>query len=190
MRGSTADAYSAIPTNLMSTAGRGAVARLGGSEYSWPHDSSFLTSATRSTLAGMALIAAASGLISMTDVPTCPEPLTSAMAAHSRIGAVLAAFDVSELDFAKVRPLLSSAGQVLPLLSYLSTTVFDVYGATATVALRSLDDPDNGNTILEARILSGLAINDEFDMKDAALFARIERSGLVDGMRHVVISQG
>ena len=65
-----------------------------------------------------------------------------------------------------------------------------MYGHGTKMSLRSLDDPDTGEPILEACIYSGIPVGDEFDMKDAELFAKIEKSTVVDGMRHVIVAQG
>lgn len=154
-------------------------------------DTVLLSALTRSTIAGMTLLAAASAFIVTTVAPTCPELVHGTMGEQSRIGATLAAYDASELDFQKVKQLLStSEGHVLPFLSWLPLAVIDVYGHGTKIALRSLNDPDTGEVILEARIQSGLPVSEEFDMKDAELFAKIEKSTLVDGMRHVIVTQG
>lgn len=153
-------------------------------------NAALLSSLARSTIAGVTFLTAASVFIDTTAAPTCPEAVHATMGEQGRIGATLAAYDASELDFQKVKLLLSaSEGYVLPFLSWLPLAVIEVYGYGTKIALLSLDDPDTGEAILEARIQSGLPVGDEFDMKDAELFARIEKSTLVDGMRHVIVSQ-
>ncbi|MBL0168458.1 MAG: hypothetical protein IPP85_15655 [Propionivibrio sp.] len=154
-------------------------------------NAALLSTLARSTFAGITLFAAASAFIDTTAAPTCPESIHATMGEQSRIGAMLAAYDARKLDFQKVKQLFSASDEfVLPFLSWLPLAVSEVYGHGTKMSLRSLDDPDTGEPILEACIYSGIPVGDEFDMKDAELFAKIEKSTVVDGMRHVIVAQG
>ena len=176
MSSSVTSAYSVINSNPAPTSGN--------------YNPVFFSSLARSTIAGFTLLTAASVFIDTTVAPTCPEAVHETMGEQGRIGTMLAAYDASKLDFQKVKQLLSaSEGCVLPFLSWLPLAVIEVYGYGTKIALRSLDDPDTGEAILEARVQSDLPVGDEFDMKDAELFAKIEKSTLIDGMRHVIVSQ-
>lgn len=65
-----------------------------------------------------------------------------------------------------------------------------IYGAGIVRTLRVLDDPDTGRPLMELTIESGLPIDEKFMEKDTALFQQIEASGFVEGLQHVVVSQG
>jgi hypothetical protein len=75
-------------------------------------------------------------------------------------------------------------------LQQIAIIIDDIYGSKTIRDLHVVEDVDTGELIMELTIKSGLPLNDEFDQKDQLLFQRIDASGLVWGLRNVVITQG
>lgn len=189
MTNSTAHSYSAIPPKIQPTSGFFADGLLGEAKTAHPGWESALKSFSSNTAMSLAVLATGVGYVT-TPVPTCPEPLVGVISVQSRIGATLAYYETGSLDVSKANRLFTTDRYILSFLSWLPSAVHDIYGSDTKISLRSVDDLDTGDMILEARVLSGLELDDDFDEKDATLFKKIEMSGFLDGMRHVIVSQG
>lgn len=73
------------------------------------------------------------------------------------------------------------------LVRVLPKIITEIYG-TISVSYCQLEDPDSGENTVQVMIESGLPLNEEFEVKDNALFTAIDNSGFSDGMRNVIIS--
>lgn len=155
------------------------------------HEARGLTSTlTRSTMAGVAMFMSIAGISPQAEADTYLRPLSERIEEQSRLAAFLIGYDTTKLDFHTARKLLENDHASLAFLRWLPFTVREIYGNEVVVTLQILDDPDTGEPLFEAKVHSELPLGEEFDAKDADLFAAIEHARFKDGLQRVVVTQG
>lgn len=88
-------------------------------------------------------------------------------------------------NYLKCRPLAQA------FLSGIKPLIGKVYQENTTrKVVQLVTDPDTGEPLLELVLLSNLPVDDVFVEKDRQLFTEIEKAGLVEGFRDVVLSNG
>lgn len=132
------------------------------------------------------------GLASHTLPPTFAD--TARIISSSRIverkDSALLGYEISQSQGPTINEYLRQHTASRDFLREVAVIIDGIYGSKAIRNIHVVEDVDTGNPIMELTILSGLPLNDEFDQKDQLLFQRIEASGLVWGLRDVVVSQG
>ena len=88
-------------------------------------------------------------------------------------------------NYLKCRPLAQA------FLSGIKSLIGKVYQETTIrKVVQLVSDPDTGEQLLELVLYTDLPIDDVFAEKDRQLFTEIEKAGLVEGFRDVVLSNG
>ncbi len=177
MTTSTADSFIVVTSKSLPTTGFSTHVAKGATSLVQPGWDSFLKSLSTSTVAGLVAIASNVAFVP-TEAPTAPLPFTSSPIIQSPISAVLASYETGNLDLAHGQRLLTTDRDVFAFLAWFPRAVREIYGEQAKISLRTVDDLETGAQVVEARVLSGMELGDEFDSKDAKLFEKIEYEGI------------
>lgn len=189
MTSSTADSFAVVTSKSLPTTCFSSHVEEGAGSLVQPGWSSFVKVLSTSTVAGLVAIASNVAFVP-TEAPTAPLPFASTPIVQTPISALISNYETGDFDLVHGKHLLATDKGVFSFLAWFPRAVRDVYGEQAKISLRTVDDLETGAQIVEARVLSGLDLGDEFDRKDAELFEKIEISGLFSGLQHVVVSQG
>lgn len=189
MTSSTINSFCVVKPNFLPTIGFSSHIAEDAGSLVQPVWGSLVKSLSTSTVAGLITIASSVAFVP-TQAPTAPLQLANKPIVHSPVSAVFANYETGDFDLVYGQNLLAINKEVFSFLAWFPRAVHDVYGEQVKISLRTVDDLETGAQIIEARVLSGLVLGDEFDRKDAELFEKIETSGLFSGLQHVVVSQG
>lgn len=146
---------------------------------------SVLLGTTISTISAMLVAGTAYALQSPTFVGTAQYTAPDRVIVSTLYGYKVEAYLQSAInEYLKIKPVADR------FVREVASIIDGIYGVGVTRSLRVLDDLDTGEPIMELTIESGLPLDDEFIQKDKALFQQIAASGFVEGLQHVVVSQG
>jgi len=93
-------------------------------------------------------------------------------------------------DLADINSYLSTYSSAKSFVINLSQIVNRVYSSAVEKKINFIKDPDTGMPILEVVLLTGLPVDEQFVKLDRLLFTEIEKEGLTDGLKYVILSQG
>jgi hypothetical protein len=103
---------------------------------------------------------------------------------------LLLGYSFEECDIVDVDKYLTETPLATTFLCGLKPIIKKVYKGNAQLKISFPDDLDRGFPVIAVTILSGLPVDDDFAAKDELLYKEIQQAGLMDGLRHVILSQG
>lgn len=130
-------------------------------------------------------------------IPTCPSDLKSPFGYSLISNEVqtegshpLRGFRFDSAQQSSIEEYLECIPLAESFVAQLGPIVERVYqGISVEKKINLLADPDTGGPIMEVVLFTNLPIDEMFVAKDRQLFDEIEKEGLADGLRHVVLTQ-
>ncbi|MBA3014372.1 MAG: hypothetical protein KKD63_04485 [Proteobacteria bacterium] len=130
-------------------------------------------------------------------IPTCPSDLKSSIGydhffskGQTAESLLLRGYHFESVQQSSIELYLDSMPLAKSFVAQLGPIIERVYsGLAVEKKINLLADPDTGESIMEIVLSTNLPIDELFVAKDRQLFDEIEKEGLTDGLRHVVLTQ-